>query len=288
MVTSKGEIVSLDKAKISSLKTIGGVEIVLASDLPEWGMSIAIYGPPGVGKTTFCAQAIDSPYGAPVLDLDAEGGARSIAHTNVEIVTVDSWAKIRRVASSLTALSKPDIPWKSIIIDNMSEYQSISIKSIAGPGNAPQLQHWGQSTSDLLKLTRDLRDWGRDNQVNIFFIAWESPEKDESTGIIKHDVGFTPSLARQFPGIVDIVGYLSVTSGDTRSLTFAPSRTTASKFRRSLTEAARRMPLTFSYKLEDKPVVDILNTLRGGGEWPTEKYARRQPVSEPTQATGNN
>ena len=264
-------------------KTIGGLEIVKAAELGEWGMSIAIYGPPGVGKTTFCAQAIDSIYGAPVLDLDAEGGARSIAHTAVEIVTVDSWEKIKKVSASLFALT--DVPWKTIILDNMSEYQSLSIKSVAG-GGPPQLQHWGQSTSDLLNLTRAYRDWGRKNSINVFFIAWETPEKDESTGIIKRDVGFTPSLARQFPGIVDIVGYLSVSSGDTRSLTFAPSRTTASKFRRSLTEAARRMPLTFSYKLEDKPIVDILETLRGGGTWPADKYSKR--VVQPDSAAPSN
>lgn len=268
----------------SSPKTIGGIEIIPANQLPEWGMSIAIYGPPGVGKTTFCAQAIDSPYGAPVLDLDAEGGARSISHTTVEVVTVDTWVKIRKVASAIMAIPKDQIPWKSIILDNMSEYQAISIKHIAGAGPTQQ-QHWNTSTSDLLKLTREFRDWGKDNQVNIFFIAWESPEKDEATGIIKRDVGFTPSLARQFPGIVDIVGYLSVDSGDTRKLTFAPGKTTASKFRRGLTEAARKMPLTFSYKLEDKPIVDILSTLRGGGEWPTDKYARRvaAPVQNPSE-----
>ena len=256
-------------------KTIGGLDIVKAADLAEWGMSVAIYGAPGVGKTTFCAQAIDSPFGAPVLDLDAEGGARSISHTAVEIVTVDSWEKIKKVSASLFALT--EIPWKTIILDNMSEYQSLSIKSVAG-GGPPQLQHWNQSTSDLLNLTRSYRDWGRKNSINVFFIAWEAPEKDETTGLIKRDVGFTPSLARQFPGIVDIVGYLSVSSGDTRTLSFAPGKTTAAKFRRSLTEAARRMPLSFNYKLEDKPVVDILSTLRGGGEWPTDKYSRRAPV----------
>lgn len=265
------------------LKSIGGINILSAEELPPWGISAAIYGPPGAGKTTFCAYACEAIDGAPVLDLDAEGGARSIMHLPVEVAPVDTWEKIKRITAGIMAIE--DLPYKTIILDNMSEYQALNLKSVAGSGQ-PQIQHYQTCTIDLLNLTRQYRDLAKRKGINVFFIAWESPEKDDSTGIIKKDVGFTPSLARQFPGIVDIVGYLSVEAGETRRLTFAPSIRTAAKFRRSLTEAARKIPLTINYKMEDKPIVDILNTLRGGADWPTSKYTKQTPQQQQQESRG--
>ena len=255
-------------------KTFAGLTVRQATEESPAGISMAIYGAPGVGKTTLAAQASLSEYGGRVLFLDAEGGTRSISHLdNVDVIDIHDWAQFGKVTNVL-ANPNEACEWGTIVLDNMSEYQAVNLKHIVGK-DIPQIQHWGQSTNDMLYVTRLYRDLARKRGFNVFYIVWEAPEKDEASGIIKRDVGFTPSLARQFPGIIDIVAYLTVEADQTRVLSFAPSPRTAAKFRRSRSEAARDIPLVLYYNAEDLPMIDLLATLKGGQAWPTGKYTRK-------------
>lgn len=253
-----------------NVETLGRFKLRPATTPPASGMCIALYGAAGVGKTTLAAQAALSPLGSPVLIIDAEGGSRAVAHMqNVYVADVKSWKEITEVSNEVAKQAQ----FKTIVLDNMSEFQQINLKGIVGNG-MPQIQHYGQNTNEMLNFSRLWRDISRDTGVNVIFIAWESPEKDESTGIIKRDLGFTPSLAKQFPGIIDIVGYLTVNQKGLRVLNFAPSVRNAAKFRRSQTEVAMQIPLQLTYGLNEYPMVDLLNTLKGGETWPTGRYVK--------------
>lgn len=255
------------------IDTLGKFKLRPATIPPASGMCIAIYGAPGTGKTTLAAQAALSDLGKPVLVIDAEGGSRAIAHMkDVYIADVKTWQEVVDVSNTV-ANTKNE--FKTVVLDNMSEFQQMNLKRIVGNG-LPQIQHYGQNTNEMLGFVRLWRDIARDSGLNVIFIAWESPEKDESTGIIKRDLGFTPSLAKQFPGIIDLVGYLTVDNSGTRILSFAPSTRTAAKFRRSQSEVAMQIPLTLYYGLNENPLVDLLNTLKGQLDWPTGKYLKKQ------------
>jgi len=250
-----------------------GLKIVKTNTLPNWGVCMAIYGAPGVGKTTFAAGAADSEYGSPVLYLDAESGIRSISHReDIDVTQITSWSQVQAFINAYKMQAEPR--WRTIVIDNMSELQTLSLKAAQGDSEMPQIQHYGKATSDILMFTRTCRDLARTRSVNFIMIAWESPERDEATGIIKRDIGFTPALAKTFPGLIDQVGYL--TSADQapylRTLQFASSSRTAAKFRRSQSENASNIPLAFSYRLEDNPLADLLATLVGDKPWPKDKY----------------
>lgn len=261
-----------------------GFTIRKANEDNPAGISIAIYGKPGVGKTTLAAQASLCAEGGRTLILDAEGGARSISHLdNVDIIDITSWQQLAQISNELMN-PNVSIPWGTIILDNMSEYQAIGINALAGREN-PQLQMYLKNTNEMLYLTRAYRDMARKRGVNVFFIAWESPEKDEFTGITKHDMGFTPSLARQFPGIIDIVIFLTSENDPpqfTRVISFAPAPNTAAKFRRSRAEVAKDIPLVLYYTQDETPMVDLLATLKGGKAWPTGKYVYRRTQANTT------
>jgi len=255
--------------KLESVKAkFAGLTIRTAAELAEaTGLVMVVYGAPGAGKTTVFAQAAGWK-GKRALLLDADSGTRSVTDIpDLDVITIESWAQLESVQR---ALASENHPYGTVLYDNLSEYQSLSIRSIAGNG-PPEIQHWNRSTADMMRMTRFSRDLAKNKGINIGLIAWEAPEKDESTGVIKRDLGFTPSLARQFPGIVDIIGYLTVANDGRRILSFEPSNRSAAKFRRAQNSPASKIPLKITYRLEDKVIVDILNTFNGQ-KWPEQKY----------------
>lgn len=262
-------------------RKFAGLPVKSANKQSEWGMCIAVYGAAGVGKTTFAADIADSPLGGPAVILDAEGGARSVAHKdNVDIIDITSWQQVQAFTQEF--LRTPNPPWRSVIWDNMSELSSKCLTSVMQQ-DQPQIQDYGKATTSMLAFTRVWRDAARSKGTNVVFIAWDFPEKDEGTGNVKYGIGFTPSLARQFPGIVDIIGYLSVANNPplyTRVLNFAPSPRTVAKFRRSQTEVAQQIPYEIFYGMNEHPIVDLLATLKGGTPWPSDRYkAPARPTS---------
>ena len=255
-----------------------GLKVHQATDITDQGMCIAIYGSAGTGKTTLAAGAADVKEGGRTLILDAEGGAKAVAHrTDIDVIDINDWPQLRRFAEELVRADV--IPWDTIILDNMTEYQSVNMRDILKQAgrDMTQIQDFNRNTIDMLTMTRTMRDIARKRGINVILIAWDSPEKDETTGFIKRDVGFTPSLARQFPGIVDIVGYLTVENDpprSTRHLSFTVSPRTAAKFRRSKNENAMKIPLELWFGENNNLMADIISTLRYGKPFDAAKYSK--------------
>lgn len=265
------------------------IKITKAKELKavDWGVCAAIYGNPGVGKTTLVTESIYSEYGAPVDFIDVEGGARAISHLDeVTVISIidtglrgEGWQDVKGLVDDYV-LGKRKAG--TIVLDNASELLSLCIRWVTShvdrganvkPIDRPDIKDWSTVTSLMLQLIRKLRDFARNSGTNVFIIAWEAPEKDESIGgVTKRDLAFNPAFARQLPGIVDIVGRLTV-KGKWRELSFEPSNMTAAKFRRGGGEHAMQVPGVIRYKEGDKPIVDILACLKGGKPWPKAKYA---------------
>ena len=242
-----------------------------ASDM-QWGVCMALYGAAGSGKSSLAASAADSEDGSPLVFLDAEGGSRAIAHRDdIEVIDVDSWKEIELFTR--TAKSYSGFPWKTVVFDNMSEYLSMLNSLITGDGEAPSQPEWGKITLEFLSFIRTWRDLSK-RGINVIFIAWEDEEKDD-IGRVKHNLNFTPKIRKEFPGMIDIIGYLAVVDKSAtheRLLDFSPSSRTAAKFRRSQTEAALAIPFKIQYGIDKMPMSDILKVLKGGGKWPDKKY----------------
>ena len=247
-----------------------------ASDV-KYGVNILIYGQGGVGKSSFAATAADSPYGSPCLFLDAEGGSRAIAHRDdITVIDIKTWLELEDFTK--VAGKALELPWKTVVMDNCSEFINLLTKQVVGTDeSAPTQPQWGKMAMEFLSFIRDWRNIGTRTGTNIVFIAWDDEEKDE-IGRSKHQLQMTPKLKREIPGMVDIIGFMSVNekSGTEyrRIIDFAPSSKTVSKFRRSQTEAALEIPYRIEYGLKDSPLADMLAVLKGGEKWPSEKYAK--------------
>lgn len=241
---------------------------------------MALYGKAGSGKSTLASGAASAPMGAPVLFLDAEGGSRAVAHRpDINVIDVASWKEIDDF-TEVAKKNKDALPWKTIVFDNMSEYLSLLVFSITGNSeDAPTQPEWGKVTLEFLTFVRTWRDISRYG-VNVIFIAWEDEEKD-SIGRVKHNLHFTPKIRKEFPGMVDIIGYIEAVDRSPtqeRVVDFSTSSKTVSKFRRSQDEAALAIPFQVRYGLNVEPMADIINVLKEGKAWPTAKYTVKTPT----------
>lgn len=254
-------------------RSIAGLPILTGAPL-ETGICMAIYGAGGSGKTTVLSEVVLSDDGNPALLIDAEGGSSSVSHLiphGLDVVQVQKWPDVMKL---LRTLDSPDSKYRSVIADNMSELQSMCMRNITT--EQPQIQHWGQCTAEMLRFTRMLRDLSRFRALNTLFTVWEETEKDEELAMLRRKVSFTPKLAASFPGIVTMVGQLSVVARDpnyVRKLTFAPSPNLDSKFRVSPQDNAAGIPLELYIRKDAHFLVDFLATVNHGIPFPVARYA---------------
>lgn len=256
------------------MEQYGNLSVKKASDLLGRGVCITFYGAAGSGKTSLAANAEDTDIGKPLVFIDAEGGTRSIAHRkNIDIIELLSWSQLSDFTKSAIE-DRDNFPWRTVVFDNLSEYLSLCVRH-RRKGETTTQPEYQRITDDMLAFIRSWRDLSRLTNINVIFNIWDDDNKDE-LGMVRKVVAFTPSLQKQFPGIVDIIGYIRILNQPpkyTRVLSLQESPKTMAKFRRSADEWARRIPSEIPYGLDNLPLADILNVLQKGEEWPTKKYS---------------
>lgn len=256
----------------------GGYEVHSADEFTAAsGVFMTLYGKGGIGKTTLAYEAHLCEYTKPAMFLDMEGGIRAISDDpTLKVIHTEQFSETSRFLNKVKL--DAEFPWKTIVVDNISELQSMNLKGLSGSG-MPTLPEYGKSQLEMVDFVRDCRALTLTRGLNIIVCAWDCPEKEESTGIIKRDIQFTPSLQERYPGLVEIIGHITIYREEPpymRLLDFSPSRRTVAKFRRNRSEIAQQIPLKIPYTLDDRVLVDILNTLVGHEPWPTKKYADRK------------
>jgi hypothetical protein len=181
------------------------------------GVSMILYGPSKSGKSTL---ADTTP--APRLVLDAEMGSRFTPSRKVTWDPTqyappkphDSWdtaiVPVRSYQTVLKAyewLNAGEHPFRSVVIDSISETQQRAVDSLVGV-NPMQLQDWGtllRQVSDVVRKFRDLTT----NPVRpldaVVFIAMARQRPD---GIWRPHV--QGQLATVLPYYTDLLAHLSV------------------------------------------------------------------------------
>lgn len=263
-------------------ETFAGFPMTTAAEVGKSaGYCIMLYGKAGVGKTTLAAAADDSELDKPVLFIDAEGGVKAISdRTDVKVIEVKTWDEIKKITNAFK--TEPNIPFRTIVLDNLSEFIQLAVNKIVGNAEAQvQLQQWGTMAREVVSLVRDYRDLARLRGINCVIIAWDSPERDE-TGKLTTHINATPRLQKDLPGVVDIVGYLSSIDNqpDKRVLSFEPSSRTIAKFRRNTSDTARTIPNTIVYGLDNLPLADIFAALSRDVPFPVAEYAAAKPAAQ--------
>ncbi len=196
--------------------SLGGLKVRKASDSQN-NPTALIYGEGGTGKTTLAASIADVERFCPVLHLNIENGADSIAsRDNIDVVDIDTINELQAVFSELHAKSCLD--YRTIIVDNLTEAQAQGFEHILKTEKSRDFvgfdgASWAngafnRSSEQMRKLVRYFRDL----PVYTIFVAWEKDYSDSGAP----DIGphFTKTFGKEAPGLVNDVYRLSVKNGE--------------------------------------------------------------------------
>lgn len=184
--------------------------------MADRAISLLVHGLSGAGKTTLGTSAPK-----PLLVLDVEMAARFIRGRKIKwnpmesappvadgtwdicVVTVDVYGKAQKAYEYLKSKNHP---FKSVMIDSISELQAKAVEDIRGRQQL-QTQDWGKLLSRMAFFCRDFRDLTEDEGNTIEAVIMTAMSKDYD-GIIKPYL--QGQIAAQVPYFMDITGYLYV------------------------------------------------------------------------------
>lgn len=192
---------------------------------PFYGLNIIIHGRSKVGKSWM---GDTSP--APRVILDAEAGSRFTPSKKVlwnpsepppksdgtwetAIVPIRSF---KDVSQSYQWLNSGKHPFRSVILDSISEVQQKAVDDIAGV-NAMRTQDWGEllrKVSDVVRKFRDLTVNPVRPMDAVLFIAMTKQSQD---GMWRPHL--SGQLGTTFPYYCDITGYLGIVQEDDGTIT---------------------------------------------------------------------
>lgn len=199
--------------------------------MSDRSLTMLVHGMSGSGKSTLAASAPK-----PLLYLDVEMASRFLRGRKIKwnplteappeadgswdicVVTLDEFNKAQKAYEYLKSGRHP---FKSVVVDSISELQSKAVENIKGRQQL-QTQDWGKLLSVMSFFCRDLRDLaGTDDKIEAVVITAMSRDYD---GIVKPYL--QGQIASQVPYWFDITAYLYVqqvadaqgTISDTRNL----------------------------------------------------------------------
>lgn len=208
--------------------------------------SVMLYGGSGIGKSTLAASAIEVPEMSPVLHLNIENGiGESIAdkYPEVDVLDIDTFSDLQKAFDYLYSTRNDDEGtvgregWRTVVIDNMTESQKQGMAHLFPGGDAPKFDDvltgswadgtWNRNSEQMRVLIRAFRIL----PVYSIFIAWERDISKADSKIPELVPSFSPSFAKEAPGMLNDVYYYHFDNDGRRVLETARNRRWAAKDR---------------------------------------------------------
>lgn len=192
-------------------------------------LTIVVHGESGVGKSWFADTAP-----APRLILDVEGGVRFTPSekvawdtrqepagvTDTALVTVRDLSAVQQAFQWLNAGKHP---FRSVVIDSLTEAQKRAVDQIAGTAQM-KTQDWGSLLRKMESLVRAFRDLTVHPVKPLECVVFVCGSRTGEDGIIRPNL--QGQMGTTLPYYVDVVTHLAVGLGEAGELvrigTFAP------------------------------------------------------------------
>ncbi len=191
----------------------------------RYKLKMLVYGPPGVGKTSFAVTANLHEMTAPALLLNVEGGVLSVTDPSVlgldtppDTIDITSYADLEPV---FWFLAGGDHQYQTVIIDSLSELQIRNIDHVvqrqlnrmASSGAKRDgiddvwVEDYGKSTQQLRRWVRNFRDL----PMHVIMTCHHAVSVDKLKEETVHPA-LTPKLRTSVVGYMDIVAYMYTSS----------------------------------------------------------------------------
>lgn len=248
------------------------------SEDADTGLNMVVFGPPGVGKTTFAASVKLARPDEGVLIFDIDMGRESVRDIDLHYAEppkllaaraageategIDkklSWQELRDYLDTALAL-KGTSPYKTLIFDSLSSiyYELLIPKVVGSETKKVEWPHYAEAQRLLTKFVRDAKslcEYG----INTIFLGHVKNETDGD--IIQSFLSLPQGVRNEILLIVNHVGYLDrKRNSEERELHFTPpKRTNGPKLRQ--TQSGAQAPLVY-----DSPTMGkLLDSLKKKG-----------------------
>ena len=185
----------------------------------EYFVKLLLYGPPGVGKTRFCADA-PKPIWFDV-ERSAETFRRIPELAEQKFLVPETFDEMFDFAKQIVK----DKAYETIVIDTIGQAQDNNIRQYL----ETETNH-GAKRSKYLALWADYRistemlsaffQFLQDSPIHVILIAHDKEEiHPETKNIVRIRPDLTPALAKGITGLVNVVAYMETTSTPTGAIT---------------------------------------------------------------------
>lgn len=208
--------------------------------------SIMIYGGSGIGKTTLAASACEVPEMSPVLHINIENGiGESIQdkYPDLDVYDVDTFKDLQTVFDYLNRTKDVERGtvgeegWRACILDNLTESQKQGMAHLFPDAGSPKFDDvltgswgdgtWNKNSEQMRVLIRAFRTL----PVHTIFVAWERDLSKTDSKLVDLVPSFSPSFAKEAPGMLNDVFWYHFTSDGARVLETGRGRTWTAKDR---------------------------------------------------------
>lgn len=200
-----------EQPTVTSPLQIGSMQVITPR-IEDYKLKLLIYGDPGVGKTTLAATANACEWTSPALHVAIDPGTLSLAGFPwaPSIVELKNY---RQLGEIFVFLRSNKNPFKTVIIDSLSELQLINLDAIVqartkGKGGSEiYLEDYGDSTRQMRAAVRAFRDL----PMHVIFTSAAASSMDAA----KEETVFpalTPKLRGPVLGYMDVIAYMQTST----------------------------------------------------------------------------